>query len=313
MKKYFKLAVFLAATALFTSCQDEIGNDIDPPSGSDSNYLDKVYHIYSNGSVSDTFITQSYHYDGSKRVTNIDLAGSVSALFPTYTYAKLEKWNFQYNGSETLPSATQYILHNDAPSSSSRDTTNTYHFFNTAGKKMRDSAIYNLHSNTAGSGEYYEISKFISAYNYTGSTIAIRHDIVTKHLVPSQPDDIFAVNDTIITDSRGNSIAYKQYLPGFADPFIDEFYEYELSPSPMAKLNINKALSYTAVDTTIYPVTQTYNNRRKTTWRNPGSADQSQDYTGKYVLNAAGYPEQINVGQPQPGITHRIVFIYRNL
>ncbi|MBC7937856.1 MAG: hypothetical protein H7Y86_21120 [Rhizobacter sp.] len=318
MRSFKKIFCLLAVLNIaFISCQKDftVEEEIDPPViVNDSNYLDKVYHVFSNGTVSDTFITQLYQYDANKRVTAIDVTEVPSLLHPGFIYNTRQKWLFQYNGTQLLPLETQYILDLVAPSSSSADTIHTYHFFNAAGKKTRDSVVAENHSITAASGEYFTIEKLVTNYTYAGNNVYALSNSTITHIIPAQPDETYALRDTIVTDSRGNAVSWLNYYVGFDTPLNDEFYAYESSVSPMQKLNINKALPLAAVDTTIYPVTQTYNNRIRSTWRNIGSPDQFQDLAGKYILNAAGFPAQINMGPNTdfPALHYRIFFVYRH-
>ncbi|RYY43794.1 MAG: hypothetical protein EOO06_19185 [Chitinophagaceae bacterium] len=308
-----------AATLLVMSCQKDfvVEDDIDVPVVTgDSNYLSKVYHVLSNGMVNDTFITQSYQYDNSKRVTSIVVIDQPSVLHPNITNASKQEWFFNYNGSAMLPYKTSFMLNSVAPSSSSSDTLNTFHFFNAAEIKLKDSAVYETRSTTAATGLFHSVERLVSSYSYSGNKRYGISNSTTSYIFPSQPDFSYSLRDTVVTDTRGNAVSFIQYEMGSGQPINEEQYTYESSVSPMAKLNVNKALSLTSVDTTIYPVAQTYNNRAKTQWATfiPAIPYQSQDLAGKYLLNAAGFPSQINMGPNRdfPNLYYRVYFIYRH-
>ncbi|RYY68736.1 MAG: hypothetical protein EOO13_11495 [Chitinophagaceae bacterium] len=309
----------VAASFLIISCQKDfvIEDDLDlPVVTDDSNYLDKVYHVLSNGTVSDTFVTQSYHYDNSRRVTSIVVIDKPSTLHPHINNTSKQEWVFSYNGTAMLPFKTSYILNSTAPSSSSNDTLNTFHFFNAADIKLKDSIVYESRSTTAATGLFHTVEKLVSSYSYSGNNRYSISNSTTSYIFPSQPDFSYSLRDTVVTDNRGNAVSFKQYEVGSGQPINDEQYTYESSVSPMTKLNVNKALSLTSVDTTIYPVVQTYNNRAKTQWATfiPAIPYQSQELAGKYILNTAGFPSQINMGPNRdfPNLYYRVYFIYRH-
>lgn len=272
-----------------TSCQKDfsVSENLLQNAAPDSNFLDKIYILQQVNGLLDTTGTIIFAYDNLKRNTSRKLAFNNSSEKEDYIYS--------YSGTDTLPFLIKYISDNF----NEHDTVITYQFYNTAGKKIRDSSV-EAHQNI--SLGIYDIGENRRTYTYTPSKIIK----LTREINPGFPDDFS--KDSAVLDLRGN-IVFSQYTDisnGGSDR--DYTYTYDNRPSPYKKLtafyfNYNKIDEYYSG---FFDPYYTYNNIL--------TADENGDiYAYTYIYNTAGYPATVSfITNSAPSLT-KLIYKYKTL
>ena len=228
MKLSFFIVLCFLALFGFISCQKEVS--FEAPDGTapnavnslDSNYLSKVYVIDTSGLVNDTSYTISYLYDNMHRhVKEIYRYLNVSPGDPDSSI-KI----YRYNASDTVPFRTSQYGYAQA----STDTAESYHFYNFAGQKIKDSTAYSITSSSLN----YDVHYYSYATNkIMGSSILV--DISSTQLF----------RDTAILDAAGNIIQLKESSTNNSSGTIQPFFKLtsvlDNKQNPLAKLSSFKA------------------------------------------------------------------------
>lgn len=199
MKKIINAAAVLSIFCF--SCQKEYNPLVSEPNitATDSNYLSTIHTVDMAGN--DTLYVLKFFYDTQKRCNKI-----IDSTSPAeYTIGK-----FDYLGSDTLPYKTSIYFYDIT-----NDTATIFHFYNTAGKKIKDSALV-------------ETSTEISLYHYFPGMIT--------GTFASDNFTIPACVDTAYLDSRGNVTLLKEYRDGELHFSLESTYDDK--PDPFSKLSI---------------------------------------------------------------------------
>lgn len=179
------------------SCQKEISdplNTVTPgPVSADSTYIDKIYSIDVNGSISDTVTTTVYTYDSQKRVISFITTSNNPAD------SSADKYYYYYTGTDTLPyKSVYYEIATGVPVQTYIYTY--FHYYDNSGRNSRDSLI--LQDPSA----YYVT---VIQYNYGLNKIYASKVSFTTTLGYFAPED---EKDTAFLDPKGNILQSKQYV-----------------------------------------------------------------------------------------------------
>lgn len=289
MKPKNLLFVFIGAIALYLSaCQKEYSpSGIDPnptptplPTPSvDSNYLDKLYSLYDDGSGLDTQIISTLHYDANKRVVSI-IDSITKPLTPWMSY------NYYYNGADTIPYKSIFI---NSENQADPDSVTHYFFYNTQGQKIKDS-VKSVYSGTS----YFKVQNISYA-----------------------PGKIYGITDasrdTASLDANGNILLNKHYILSGSTYKLDvtSIYTYDSHPHPFAKLSNHIAQQQFPNGETLYY--EYMGNNNFTLQDETTTISQNYHFMSfvNYTYNAAGFPTKMT-GDYGNGI-EVVIFTYKSL
>jgi hypothetical protein len=305
------------------SCQKEISFDtvsiINPPNPViDSNYVSKIYDITVLAGVRDTIGITTYNYDNLKRVTAIS---NVSK--DLYNYTQVSR-DYYYNGTDTLPfkSRTISISANDQAQTLLRhDTSIVFHFFDNAGKNLKDSLINSV-STPVPVPVYYSIGA-VRTYTHAagkvyGFSTFIGINVPNSSYIP--PDQ----KDTASIDALGNVTGNKRYWlnagSGLFELVATSAFTYDNKQSPFAKLSNFKTYGlFPSGETLVWELPQ-YSNRvtqnEHHSFSAGGSGGVHVDYSYTNVYNTSnGFVKEItiNTQPPNPADYALSVITYRHL
>ncbi len=291
-------AVILIFAISFTACQKEISVDTLPPAGSvaDSNYLDKIYDIEIDGGVADTFNIWTYTYDANKRVIRM------KAVSAEIGYPEFSDNQYFYNGSDTLPYKSIYIYGDG--NTFQLDTTISYFYFNSLGKRIKDSVL--LLSN--GTSLTYSLNY----YQYSGDKI---YGLAKDSTIDYSGTYVNKTFDTA-TVLNGN-IVFNVKHGDYSRTVISSF-NYDDKPSPFAKLSNSKTYIIFPSGETLHKHMPQINNRLKVREESFNNGISyylyDEDLTGKYLYKPNGYPYQIYYPDPSdPSFIYKVSFVYKSL
>ena len=239
---------FLLLSTLFcmfmTACQKEVNVDDNfvPTPTTDSNYLDKIYDIYDDGSGVDTQNISVCRYDNLKRLTAINDSVYNSDKI-TFTY--------YYNSTDTLPYKSMYTDEFTAGS----DTEIVYHYYNTNQQKIKDSIIKSYYSNGLGS---QAVSVQVVNYSYAPGKM---FGELVKTGINSASAPVYS-RDTAILDANNNIISSVDYTLSGSTYVLNRTsgFTYDNHPNPFSRLNIFKSYNRFPNGETLFWEIMCYNN-----------------------------------------------------
>ena len=229
MKRIPTLAVMVLLSCIFfISCnKDSVpdnsnNNNNNNNTISDSNYVDRIYIIDSTAGLEDTSQVEIYTYDNLKRVTLI----IDSMLTTTPTLFAFKK--FEYSGNDSLPFKSTLYIYDGL----NNDTTITYHYFDNAGKLIKDSVI-----NISNNSTYYQTQRKLITISYSGSMMYgfTRDSTLQQNNIPSTYPAIITT-DTITLDANGNMVYTVQHRGNTTTSISNN--SFDNHPHPFRRLNI---------------------------------------------------------------------------
>jgi hypothetical protein len=305
MKRNPSLFIILTLSCcFFISCKKDPDNNSSNNNNnnnttSDSNYVDRIIIIDSTAGVEDTSQLEIYSYDNLKRVTVI----VDSMLTPTPTLFAFKQ--FEYAGNDSLPfKSTLYIY-----DGSNRDTVITYHYFNNAGRLIRDSII-NISNNLT----YYQTNRKLIDISYSGNMMYgfSRDSTLQQNNIPSTYPALI-ITDTITLDANGNMIYTIQHR-GTSTTSISTN-SFDSHPHPMRRLNIFMCWSHNIFQNRYYDPTQQNTNNITHVLE---TASGSQNYTHDFNLINSYYENGFLKTTAHPesagsALYEKYLFIYKSL
>ncbi|MEO8768607.1 MAG: hypothetical protein ABI402_00925 [Ferruginibacter sp.] len=240
----FLFALTGFALIIFASCQKEINSDvtsnnyISPPAINDSNYLDKIFDLYDNGSGIDTQNISVCRYDNLRRLTSIS-----DSIFDSDEI----NFTYYYNGTDTLPYKSMYT----DVSSTNADTEIVYHYFDANQQKIKDSII-----NISNDGS----SVNVQVINYSYSPGKMYGEIATTGILPSSAP-VYS-RDTATLDANNNIISSLDYILSGSDYILNRTsnFTYDNHSNPFSKLNMFKSFNRFPNGETLFWEVMCFNN-----------------------------------------------------
>lgn len=298
--------VFVVLVIIIQACQREVTFDNsfpdDLPAG-DSTYLDTIIGIEVNGASRDTNAIWVYKYDNLKRVISMQISPTDPAV-PTghlFTYA--------YNGIDTLPYKSIHIEKRLGLFVPETDTTTVFHFFDGAGRNLKDSLL------VVWPGSQFTT---VLTYAYSGNKIAGYRTSVGSPGSFIPPDQ----KDTALLDVNNNIIECKSYrrsvISGLFDLDYTSQFTYDTKQSPFARLSNFKTFGVFPIGETLFFEFPQPRNRVSQTeifgFANGGTASVYEiDYTNTYKPNGL-LKETIGIDRPPlPGTYSQAIFKYKSL
>ena len=287
------LVHILCLATVFLSCKKEPSDNNTIQPETDSSFISKVIW-YEDVNGTNISFSSTYEYDGLKRV---------AAIYDSSTNYGYTDFLYFYNGNDTLPFKRKEI-DND------QDSIETFYFYNTQGKKIKDSATisYNFTSDPyqpwvqrhyvyANSAIY----EYVDTYDYTNN--------IWRH----------STADTAIIDNNtGNAVSSKYYgwnsSTNNYSLLNSVAYTYDNSANPFYKLSNLQTESPVPHEETLMYESPQRNNRTKISWTytsNPGN----YEFRNVYSYNNDGYVAEVIVTETIPvGIqSYKIKFLYTSL
>lgn len=271
------------------SCQKEINPENGTPSttNNDSIYLDKIYVLDNNGNQVDSI---SFVYDNMKRVV------SMGFINP---YPDMDLYNYYYNGTDTLPFKSRHIN----LSSSSLDTTVTYHVYDMNNRNLEDSALVSRW-NTGPFGMYTYLVE-VAHYSYGTGKKYTYTDITVALPAPSS----FVRTDTAVVDAQGNVSSSKANF-STTSLYNTSVLTYDSHVNPFSILSNFKAHQHFPSGETLFFEYFPFNNMLSLKETNQGSPVNTTNYT--YTYRSNGLPGTATVVFNSIDTT-RLLYTYRKL
>jgi hypothetical protein len=282
----FLITLLFASTALFfTSCQKELSPEggsvvTPPPPTANGTYLAQYLEIDSvPGSMPDTSTVLKMQYDAQHRLVSLFAFNSATA---SVTLAFYEKYFYQYNGSDTLPSRVIYELREeDATSNLNTANDTSYYTYNAAGKVILDSASRN-HSSSLGVSRYFTKSE----YSYFNGFFVIKKTDTDGGTINQSLDSVFVTAGSSNNLSALRSVNYP--LPdNVPDYNYSSSFLYDNHPNPFCLPALYATIPLFEFESTSVSLFQK---------NNPVNISQTSSYSGPttenitYTYNANGYP-----------------------
>ncbi|MEP6713339.1 MAG: hypothetical protein ABJA37_13015, partial [Ferruginibacter sp.] len=266
---------------------------------SDSNYLDKIYDLYDDGTGMDTQDVFTVHYDNLKRVTVI-----TDSVVNDPGLGLFEAFHYYYNSADTLPykSVERGII-----TSGALDTTTIYHFYDAQKRNLKDSMMGSIN------GDSY---KRIVDFSYApGKLYGQTIETANSPLVPAT-----FTRDTADIDAYGSITNNKKYFFNGTDYTIHTVatFTYDNHLNPFVKLGIFKAHKNFPSGETLFFDYMGYNNIisvDEIVFNAPGPNGNKSIQNYNYNYNSSGFPLIINksyVGYSGSG-NEKIIFEYKAL
>ena len=321
--RFLLLSISFIYLFISQGCQKELSADTagniinNPPAIVDSNYVSKIYSMYVDNNIPDTVAITTYSYDNLKRVVSaIDVAKSL------FDFTQTSRHYF-YNNNDTLPfrSRTVSVYANDqAQTMLHYDTTLTWHFYDNAGRNLRDSIIRSV-TDAFPPTTYYSTLE-LRNYSYaSGKIYGFRTFTGINVPNPSYvPDD---QKDTATLDALGNIVAYKSYR---YDPFASQFrfvinssFTYDNKQGPFAKLSNFKTYGVFPNGETFLSELPQYSNRvtqnEHHSFSPGGGGGVHYDISYTNLYNTNGLVREISAyGQPPNPLSYeKLAFAYIHL
>lgn len=284
MNPFLKIVSAVVFTLVLASCQKELspegGSVLPPPVTGNSIYLAQYLEIDSiPGSGPDTTTVLKMEYDAQHRLVLLSAFNSATA---SVTLAFYEKYHYQYNGSDTLPSRVIYELREEDATTNlntARDTS--YYTYNAAGKVILDSASRN-HSSSMGASRYFTKSE----YSYFNGFFVIKKTDNDGGTINQSLDSVF-----VTIGNNNNLAALRSANYSLPDTMFDYDYNssfsYDNHPNPFYRPALYATIPLFEFESTAVALFQK---------NNPVSISQTSSYSGPstenitYTYNANGYP-----------------------
>lgn len=279
------IILILASTAFFVSCQKEYSPEGDivttpRPPVPGGTLLTQYLEIDSvPGASPDTTTVLKLEYDAQHRLISLFAFNSATA---SVTLAFYEKYFYQYNGLDTLPSRVIYELREeDATSNLNTAKDTSYYTYNAAGKLILDSASRN-HSSSLGSSRYFTKSE----YSYFNGFFVLKKTDNDGGTITQSLDSVF-----VTTGSNNNLTALRSANYTLPDTMPDYNYSssfsYDNHPNPFNLAALYSTIPLVEFESTAISLFQK---------NNPVNISQTSSYSGPttenitYTYNANGYP-----------------------
>lgn len=264
-----------------------------------NNKMVKWYLIDSSANSQDTTDFTTISYDAQDRVNSISYYGSNAAGAVPYSVV-----DYYYNSNDTLP----YRSYELRAEPDHHDTTNTFFFYDGAGRRIKDSLISSYKS-TSGVTTY-NVGGNIKLYNYAGGNIiGLSTHVSTNYSSSGTFTYTDITKDTVSLDANGNYINSIKNLNGSTSVVTSCSYNSEANI--FSTLNIRKNLDlfpdeYFNFATKNNPLHCTAN---RTIFS--GSTTYNFDYT--YTHNSDGLITEILVNNPYYTAGHydKNIFVYQ--
>jgi len=294
-KNVLLTAVVLLAGLISCKKNDTSSNNgPDPiPAVTDSNFLSKMYYLDSVNNVQDTFAKYSVLYDNAKRVETVIDSVTANSGMPFSN-----KTVFYYSGTDTLP----FKSINEYYEGTYRDTVTTYYTYNTAGKKVKDSAIASYRN----VGYSYQKRLQKTSIQYNGNKIYFLLRDTTLYDSYGGTYNTFTY-DTATIDASNNIISSKK---AFTSDVTVNTFTYDSHINPLYHLNIFNAI-FTAPEFmdefTSYSKNNILTDQENRT--SPVPTQKTASYTFQY--NASGYPKQSVALDLYSSTTNYVKIVYK--
>jgi hypothetical protein len=312
MKTKHILLSFTVITAFYLSaCQKDFSVEngsqsfVDSTNVADSNYLSKIIFTNTIGNITDTFSEIRYEYDTFKRVIKL-----TDEPISTPGFEEKNTSTYFYIGMDTLPNKKIEITESNSKS----DTTVSYYYYNSEGKRIRDSTLEYKYSLNGNGNNFILFDKTIANYQYTANKIY--GTSITTNLYNNNIPNVssFSIElDTATLDVNNNLIASKKWRSSNSNVYIisnQATVTYDNKPSPFYKLSNFKTLNIFPYGETFFNELQAKNNRLHIVEGYMGTG-YNEDLTGKYEYKMNGYPKQILVNTATEIV--KIIFVYKVL
>jgi hypothetical protein len=211
-------------TSFFISCQKETNFDDTPTPATDSNYLDKIYDLYDDGSGIDTQQIISFHYDNQKRVSSFeDRSTTDPNAFRTFEY--------YYNGTDSLPFKSVTIDREGMPPMFNYDTITTFHFFDAQQRKLMDSSV-----RVTNNSSFISVEQKVVHYSYAAGKLFGE----TSTILLTGLGTITKTRDSADLNSNGDITTNKKYLFNGTSYELNttSVFTYDSHPNAFAKLSL---------------------------------------------------------------------------
>lgn len=313
------LPVILLLVFTLQSCQKELSPETTTtpttPTTPDSNYIAKIYTIEVVNGVADTGYIMTYYYDNLKRVVSIfDSAKNL------YNYTQ-SKYNYFYINNDSLPyKSTVYSVNAYYPTQTVfyYDTTITYHFYDNAGKNLKDSIIFSTYR-VLSTFSYFSI---LELRDYSYGTGKIYGHKTFFPIVNNSGAMFYPQKDTAIVNASGNIIDYKNYEFNPSSSLFElsatSVFTYDAKPSPFSKLSNFKTFGvFPSGETLFYELPQ-YNNRLTQNEHHSflgGGSGVYYNTTFSNSYNANGLVKEMLIYDvpPDPANFVKVTFVYKSL
>jgi hypothetical protein len=301
--KSFKILLNLAVVFCigFTACQKEFTievnlDPVDPPTTSDSIYLDHVYDLYDEGSGLDTQAISRIVYDNLKRVTAI-IDSSMDPAIPN------DSLLYFYHGTDTLP--YKLVDRTLSDPSFGYEYRDSYFFYDAQKRKTQDSVI-NTYVDMNGNS-----SVNTGVYNYSYGPQSIYGEVwQVDGLVPGMQ---LIYKDTALVNAAGDITSSKRYKLIGGNYVLNgtSTFTYDGHASPFSILTLKHAHRMLPNGETILGEYMAYQNIIS---QQEHTIDAGYDFsqTFTYEYNVFGLPRKArsDIGTPQEGALH---FTYKRL
>ena len=298
MKPKFTCCFLIAICAIYlSSCQKDfvpenvpiaVDSTNVPGLPGDSIYLDKIYYL-ENANIPDTTSITSLAYDANKRVISLLDSGNM-AVGQTY----VESYKYFYIGNNARP--YKYFHVSGYTNTSVSDTATTYIFYDSQGRKLKDSSVFfNLNGLSYEEYRYSYVPGFIYVQSFAGTS--------NGNFSPYY-------RDTAKTDTRGNVISNRRYsyFNGNYDLMFTSSYSYDNKREPFSVLSLHPAHFNIPWWETGYLDYSGYNNMLS---QNEEYGNSNIDIVFTYTYNTLGLP--IKRSGTYNGITEGLIFKYKSL
>ena len=247
----------------------------------DSNYIDKIYGLWDNGTGIDTQQILTFKYDATKRLASVHDSD--------ITMSGMIHWSsdyYFYNGADSIP--FKYIQVS-TETSTDLDSSTTFYFYNPLYRKTKDSIL--VASYISGICDYKTFNvdnyNYVSGYRYTSSS-GYKNIILPPPYIYT-----FTGKDTGMIDSYGNMTAFDIHLQivspitsGSSSYSSKSIFTFDNKPNPFAKLSIFSALKNGGGAKFLDLIVSTNNITRTETISPPFTYLTLYSY----IYNSTGYP-----------------------
>ncbi len=292
--KLLPVILIAAISIVLFSCKKEAKvNNSNIVPVNDSIYLHKIYTLYDSGTGLDTLYIITYSYDNLHR-----LSGGAAVVNNGAGYVPYGSLEVYYNGNDTLP--VQMISYSG--STTYTDTVISFHTYDAAGNKIKDSIIKSsLHQ------AVYSLKNTAVNYSYAPGKIygySIENDLFP---VPAQ----LIIKDTASLDANNNIIDDIRYnVTGTTEDLsLISNFTFDDHPGPYMKVNALRTLRQFPEASNILnisfnnPVTENYNKLLPT--------PENINSTITYQYNANDFPYVADM--IYNGTLYRYVYAYTSL